>query len=360
MEPVAEVPEVVKQLEMWFKPEQPDEKDPVTETVKDLPEPKPAIDNRTLTNITSDVGTEVGDVEKVMSDIRAEGDRLEVIATGTWDRCKILLSVLSTETQQCESGGEYSYGGMLQAGKQSHDPKQTAEQVQQSTLQTSRTHAINRFTKEELEKYFKPSHDANQSITYWHLTETIKNITTQLENDINALMAEKNMLSVAGSDGVSHLDNLEDTMQGQIAAGEALLQRGANVSDAAPGGNATQQKAVAFANVNSSTADNATLTEQLQAAEIRRLKEEINRKETAHSSAQVGQQQAVSSATAHVVPDVGDLAIVNLTFGVDKQVVKLESDVGILGEQKHAVCWVTKDAMDKINLISAILKTVPC
>ena len=149
-------------------------------------------------------------------------------------------------------------------------------------------------------------------------------------------------------------------MQGQIAAGEALLQRGANVSDAAPGGNATQQKAVAFANVNSSTADNATLTEQLQAAEIRRLKEEINRKETAHSSAQVGQQQAVSSATAHVVPDVGDLAIVNLTFGVDKQVVKLESDVGILGEQKHAVCWVTKDAMDKINLISTILKTVPC
>merc|ERR1719502_1765781 len=270
-----------------------------------------------------------------MSDIRAEGDRLEVNATGTWDRCKILLSILSTETQQCESGGEYSYGGMLQAGKQSHDPKQTAEQAQQSTLQTSRAHAVNRFTKEELAKYFKPTHEANQSITNWHLTETIQNITTQLENDINALMAEKNMLSVAGSDGVSHLDNLEDTMQGQIAAGQALLERGANVS------NATDAKAVALADVNTSA--NATLTtEQLQAAEIRRLKEEINRKEMSHSSARVGQQQAVSSATAHTVPDVGDLAIVNLTFGVDKQVVRLESDVGILGEQKHAVCWVTK------------------
>merc|ERR1719316_1539733 len=104
---------------------------------------------------------------------------------------------------------------MLQAGKQSHDSKQGAEPAQQSTLQAATAHARKRFTKEEMEKYLKPSVEANQSITFWKLTETIKNITSQLETDVNALILEKNKLSVAGTEGVSHLDNLEDTMSGQ-------------------------------------------------------------------------------------------------------------------------------------------------
>merc|ERR1719473_709567 len=168
-----------------------------------------------------DVGREVGDVEKIMSDIQAEGDRLEVMAVETADRSRILLSTLAEETQQCESGGAYTYGGMLQTDKQSHSPKQNTEATLQSALQASKEKARKRFTKEEIQKYLKPSAAANQSITYWTLTETIKNITTQLETDVSALIQEKNKLSVAGTEGVSHLDNLEDTMSGQHAASGA-------------------------------------------------------------------------------------------------------------------------------------------
>jgi len=106
--------------------------------------------------------------------------------------------------------------------------------------------------------------------------------------------------------------------------------------------------------------DNATLTAALQAAEIERLKSEINKKELAQT--QVTQQQVLESSTAQSfdVPDVGDVPIGNLGFGVDKQVVNLEADVSILGEQKHEVCWVTKDVLEHLQKIVTILAAVEC
>merc|ERR1719375_758584 len=308
-----------------------------------------------------------------MSDIQAEGNRLEVLATGIQDRCKILVTELTEEAKQCEAGGEYSYGGMLQASKLSHDPKQTAEQSLQSALQTSRAHAMRRFTREEIQKYLKPSLEANQSITFWNLTETIQNITGQLETDIHALIAEKNMLSVASSSDSSHLDNLEDDMGRQPPMGMNLLEAESdnasdtskaqpallNVSATATADNTTGAVQVALANANASAdnttgavqvalasantsaaapADNATLTETLKAATLteRLQAAEIKRQKIAHSSAQVAQQQVVSSgAAATGKGEIGDIALVNLTFGIDKQVVDLAADVSILGEQKH-------------------------
>lgn len=379
-----------KLLEAWWKPPKPKEADPMSQTTTDLKEKKQVLDNRTLTNITADVGREVGDVEKIMSDIQAEGDRLEVMAVETADRSRILLSTLAEETQQCESGGAYTYGGMLQTDKQSHSPKQNTEATLQSALQASKEKARKRFTKEEIQKYLKPSAAANQSITYWTLTETIKNITTQLETDVKALIREKNMLSVAGAVGVSHLDNLEDTMKGQgggspaseVKLAPAALQIGQAVNShtaPAPGAESddasdTSEEQPALVNVSATVPagnatgtaqSNATLTAELQAAEIAKLQGEINRKEMVHSSAQVAQQQVAASSAAAAaneptVPKIGDLMITDLTFGVDRQVVHLEADVSILGEQKHEVCWATKDTMDKLQTIVSILKTVEC
>jgi len=379
-----------KLLEAWWKSPKPKEADPISKTTTDLKDKKEVVDNRTLTNITADVGTEVGDVEKIMSDIQAEGDRLEVVSVETADRSRILLSTLAEESQQCESGGEYTYGGMLQTDKQSHSPEQNTKATLQSTLQTSREKARKRFTKEEIQKYLKPSAAANQSITYWTLTETIKNITTQLETDVNALIREKNMLSVAGAEGVSHLDNLEDTMKGQgggspaseVKLAPAALQIGQAVNSHTPpvpgaepdDASDTLEEHPALVNVSATVPagnatgtaqSNATLTAELQAAEIAKLQGEISRKEMVHSSAQVAQQQVAASSAAATaseptVPEIGDLLITDLTFGVDKQVVNLEADVSILGEQKHEVCWVTKDTMDKLQTIVSILKMVPC
>jgi len=384
---------VVDEVKSWWQPAPPQEQDPVVEKVVDITTTPKPMDNRTLSNITADLGTEVGDVERIMSDIQAEGDRLEVISTETSDRAKILLSSLATETQQCENGGEYSYGGLLQAGTQSHDPTQTVKENQKSTLQAATAQAEQRFTKAEMQKYLKPAIEANQSITYWDLTETIKNITSQLETDVNALILEKNKLSVAGAEGVSHLDNLEDTMSGQHGGpGSAKVQLAlqirqtvnahtapaldaesdnenssdtskapvalTNASTSATIGNATTMTQLQASNVEVKE-DNATLTAALQAAEIERLKSEINKKELAQT--QVTQQQVLESSQAKFdVPDVGDVAIGNLGFGVDKQVVNLEADVSILGEQKHEVCWVTKDVLEHLQKIVTILAAVPC
>merc|ERR1719217_2016542 len=184
----------------WFPGcgnQQPQQSNPVVTVVSDSENAKKHVDNRTIANISADIGTEEVTIRNVMDDIEHEGDRLEVLSKGTGERVSVLLALLSKETQQCETSGEYSYGGVLQAATQ---------------------HANKRMSRADIEMLLEGPVTADMNMTFINLTTTIQNVTSQLVADVNALILQKNDLNIASQEDASSIDNLQDNLEGQAAA----------------------------------------------------------------------------------------------------------------------------------------------
>jgi hypothetical protein len=256
--------------------------------------------------------------------------------------------------------------------------------------------------------------------TFINLTNTVQNLTSQLTVDVNALVLQKNDLNVASQANAGSIDNLEDHLEGQDAAGsspvsstqrvELVLQIGQAINShkvqRAPAAPAVHQAMAADAVQQSpaatvlppvaavsatSQAGNATTTAELQAKDVKQQQgaedviaaakaradeaekradestrlaaaeaEEIKKLKAETATKATEQQQAKAEAAATVNPAMEDIPVVNLTRAVDQHVVGLEADVSLMAEQRHEVCWVSKNTQDRLTVISQILKTVKC
>jgi len=323
---------------------------------------------------------------------------------------------------------------MLQEGNYSQQQSQIVELTEQSVLQAAAAHASKRMSREQIQILLEGPIEPDENVTFFNLTETIKNLTTQLETDVDALIMQKNRLSVASSEDAGKIDNVEDSLKGQNPntqpEGSMVLEIGQTINSPAapapdahsavarhvPGSSASNtsgqtasvrqdaQKNVKEASgaeddtkklggaevvsaAASEVAENATTTAELQAKEkkeqerakaviasataravsaerraaaaaeeIERLKDQIKARASAH-----GEDPAPSATNpATNSTPIADVAVVNLTLAIDGGVVDLESEVSTMSEQKHEVCWVTKNVEDRLKIISEILATVKC
>jgi len=185
-----------------------------------------------LANITADVFEEVTSVEQVMDAIQKEENKNEVLGSEVSNRIQVLIGLLQTESEECQNDAQLALGaavapppvppmeGMLASGQEAVS---SSESDGQSVLQSKgKGKGKGKSGHKRMAMLIQALGPDSTDLTFANLTTLILDEVSGLEDNIHALIEEKNKLSVADSQDMAHLDNLDDNLDTEGAGPEGL------------------------------------------------------------------------------------------------------------------------------------------